>query len=147
MGCNKTNNELNLYVEGSLAGEKRTEFESHLSECHDCRSVLALRSDTENFIRNEKQSTPNEFLFTRIMAGVDSGTRTYLPAKRMMVPVMVASFLILVAVMGGISLGKLLLMNHEDVSYIVSEENRSLNDFKQEPIENFFLTSENFKDE
>jgi hypothetical protein len=82
------------------------------------------------------------------MARVDSGVRSYNPVKKMLVPLMVASFLFLVAIIGGVSLGKLLLMNHENVSYIVSEENRSLNDLKQEPIENFFLTSQTFdKDE
>jgi hypothetical protein len=148
MKCRKKDNELENYFKGSLTGAEKTEFEYHLSECHVCRSRLAFLSDTETFIRHEKEITPNEFLFTRIMARVDSGVRSYNPVKKMLVPLMVASFLFLVAIIGGVSLGKLLLMNHENVSYIVSEENRSLNDLKQEPIENFFLTSQTFdKDE
>jgi hypothetical protein len=145
MKCRIFDNDLMLYAEGSLDGKKKAAVETHLSECHDCRSALAVISDTRILIEKEKSMVPNQFLFTRIIAGLDSGKMNHYEYKRILVPAMVASFLILVAVLGGMNLGRLLYMNHEDVSYIIQQENRSLNDLKQESIENFFLTSENFK--
>ena len=147
MKCHKTDNDLLFYSGGSMTQDEKAVFESHLAECHDCRSRLSLLSEISIFIENEKKRVPNEFLFTRIMAGIESGMKPRNEIRKILVPVMVASFLIMIAIMGGVSIGKGLLTNHEEMNYIIGEENRSLNDLKLESIENFFLTSDNFKNE
>ena len=143
MNCNEIYNDLVQYSEGNSSGDKKALVESHLKKCPDCRITLAILTDILNFIEAEKQAVPNEFLYTRVMAGLETAHAAGKSWFSRLAPAIVASLMFLIAIWSGFSLGKYLSNPQDDMSFIVREENRYLNDLKQESIENFFLSKDN----
>ncbi len=145
MKCKILNNDLILYAEDSLPSERRDTLESHLKECSECREFLVFLRESMVIIEQDKVVDHNPFLYTRIMAKLEPKER-YSHVKKL-IPALTFSLILLAGIFVGIDLGKYFFGNNPPYSADLHEEIRYLDDIKQEPIETFFITSNNENNE
>jgi len=147
MKCKNLNSDLILYAENTLPAGRKARLDSHLEECSDCREFLSFIRDSLITIEKEREIRPNQFLFTRVMAGLESGKQHTKSHSKKLIPAFAFSAILVAAVIGGINLGKLYSLRSSAYSDDLKEEIGYLDDIKQEPIEIFFLTSNSESDE
>ena len=68
MNCKICQEEIDKYLEGSLPGGSRQQFEQHLEICEECSDRLRIVKVADIVISEEKSIESNPFLSTRIMA-------------------------------------------------------------------------------
>lgn len=72
MDCKSCRNELDKYLEGSLADTTVKAVDQHLSGCNTCSSLFSRLKLADKFIESEKKAESNPFLSTRVMSAIDS---------------------------------------------------------------------------
>ena len=139
MRCNNTNSNLIFYAENSLTARRRAQIESHLEECPDCREYLSFIRESMLVIENEKEVKPSPFIYTRIMAGLESKRKIAQGRTKKLIPAFAFTVILIVSVIGGINLGKLYSSVTYDYSNELQEEVSYFDELEQEKIETFFL--------
>jgi predicted anti-sigma-YlaC factor YlaD len=147
MNCKILRTDLFLYAEGSLPSDRMKTVESHLEECEACRIFSEYLQESLIVIAREKESEHNPFLSTRILTELESVREIRPLFKRKWVTAFAFVTLLILAVIGGINLGKLYsatIISHENE---LQEEMSYIDDLEQEPIEMFFMTDNNGSNE
>ena len=72
MNCKLCQENLDAYREGKLPAGMMTQVESHLETCDSCRRVLKIQLLADKVIGFEKETEPDPFLATRVMAGIEN---------------------------------------------------------------------------
>ena len=72
MNCQLCQKEMDAYIDGILPHDMRALVESHLEVCETCSGIYKLLVFTNKTIDKEKQSEPDTFLETRVMAYINS---------------------------------------------------------------------------
>ncbi len=146
MNCKIIHDDLFLYAERSLPSDRMKTVESHLEECEDCRRFIEYLKESLMVIEREKESDYNPFLGTRILAELESVRERSL-FKRKWVTAFAFVTLLIVAIIGGINLGKLYSLTIIPHNNELQEEMSYIDDLEQEPIEIFFMTDNNGSNE
>jgi len=141
MNCNIPDSDLYLFADGSLPDERRLKVESHLTECRQCREYLSFIEKSIMIIEKDKEISQNPFLFTRIMAKLQSDNKSHWYNAKKAVPSFVFSLFLAGVIIGGINLGSLFSTDPVYFNNDLQEEITYLDDIKQESIEAFFITT------
>lgn len=72
MNCALCQNYLDAWLAGTLPDHLKIQVESHLNRCLPCREAAELLKLSEVVIAGEKQTEPNPFLVTRVMAAIEA---------------------------------------------------------------------------
>jgi hypothetical protein len=116
MECSFVKNQLFSYQENDLSAEDRRKFEDHIRSCQDCSGIVSEFISVTSVIDKQKIAEPNPFIRTRIMQRIESmlGQEYVIspPEFSWVVQPVILSFIFLVAVIIGFSLGK-----HTDIKY------------------------------
>ena len=89
-------------------------------------------------IEKDKEISHNPFLYTRIMAKLESRKEPAGFLKKL-IPALTVSLILMLAITGGVFMGRLYSGSNPGYSDDLQEEISYLNDIEQEPIETFFL--------
>ncbi len=147
MNCKEVNKNLIFSIEGELQPQKEMELLEHLMDCHDCNVLFMNLKETMATIAQEKATLPNPFLFTRIqekISNLEEPRKIFhlkLDFIKILQPVTL-SFLLLMGVIFGISLGNSFQYQTLGQSMVYQSDEFYLNDLQQETIESFLLTEE-----
>ena len=110
MNCKLCQENLDAYREGKLPAGMMTQVESHLETCDSCSRVLKIQLLADRVIVVEKDSEPDPFLATRVMAGIENlenaGMEKVTPFSGILRPAFIG-LSIAAAVLFGIFLGNL----------------------------------------
>jgi predicted anti-sigma-YlaC factor YlaD len=147
MNCKILHNGLFLYAEGSLPSDRMKTVESHLEECEGCRRFIEYLQESLMVIEREKESDHNPFLSTRILAELESVREIRPLFRRKWITAFAFVTLLIVAVIGGLNLGKLYSLTIIPHTNELQEEMSYIDDLEQEPIEMFFMTDNNGSNE
>jgi hypothetical protein len=139
MICKVKIKDLIQYAENSIQVERRDQIDSHLSECSECRDFLAFLRKSLMVVEQDKLIRNNPFLYTRIMANLESDDEKTWYYIRKFIPPIVFSILLVAGILGGISLGRLYSGNAADYAGDLKEEISYVDDIRQESIETFLL--------
>ncbi len=90
-------------------------------------------------IEKEKEVKPNPFIYTRVMAGLESKRRIAPARTKKLIPAFAFTLILIASVIGGINLGKLYSSVAYDHSNELQEEVSYFDELEQEKIETFFL--------
>lgn len=135
MNCALCQNYLDAWLAGTLSASLTIQVDSHLSHCPQCREVAELLKLSEAFIAGEKQTEPNPFLATRIMAAIEANeARVSQPVPaiiRLLRPAAITLSLA-AAVFAGIFLGR--LTTSTNLSGNIPAELVMINDAQMEAI-------------
>lgn len=63
---------MNAYHGGKLPPDMRTQVESHLASCNECRSIYAADIVVSRVIDLEKEQGSNPYLASRIMSAIEA---------------------------------------------------------------------------
>lgn len=141
MKCKIQNSDLILYAEESLSAKRRDHLESHLADCSECQEFLSTLKEALTVIETDKEINENSFFYTRVIAKLDANEKhTPANAKRF-IPAFAFSCILLAGILVGINMGKLYSNNTSVISNDLQEEIGYMDDITQEPIEGFFLNS------
>ena len=141
MKCNKISNDLISYADGSLSAERRDHIDSHIEDCSECKEFLFSLEEALKVIEKDKEVNENSFLYTRLLAKLDTKEKDSRFIAKRFIPAFAFSAILLIGILGGINLGKLYSESTSGYSNELQEEISYIHDIRQEPIENFFLTS------
>lgn len=147
MNCMEIHTDLLHYAEGSLSGNRKRIVEEHLAACSSCNKYFAFLRDSLNHIETEKQYTPDPFLYTRVKARMEREKKESGSAVIQMVTRLSAAAVILLAIAGGITLGRLYSGYIRDNNQLMSKEVMYIDELKQETVESFLLTINEKEDE
>lgn len=75
MTCQDYEIELGDYVDGTLEGDARADFEAHLSTCDRCRALVSDFGTIQAAARALEPEIPSPYLWTRISAAIESERR------------------------------------------------------------------------
>ncbi len=143
MECKNCHSKLTDYIEGGLNIQDMQEVAAHLKKCTSCSTFVIYLRTTLDIIQEEKQIQPYPFLYSRIMARIDSESNAGILRQTFSsfrwIPAVAAGLVLLIGVLGGLGLGKVLAPDvYQDESAISGFE-YLVNDMEQEPIEQFLL--------
>lgn len=149
MKCNNIHNDLISYLEGSLSREESNAIEKHLNTCDECMKFSDKLRVTLGYIDIEKEVsvTPGfaDMVLTKLDNEVDNEVEEFSLINRMM-PALTAAAVVLFAVFVGNTLAKQFSGGGDMVEQGYHEEFLYANEIYLEPIENFFLlTEENYE--
>jgi len=143
MECKKCHSQLSDYLEGKLEKQEMQEIAAHLNVCSDCSSFAIFLKSTLDIIEEEKQIQPDAFMYSRIMAGLDSLSTEGNVKKNFLtlrwIPAVAAGLVLLIGVFGGLGLGRALAPAYHPDESEISGFAYLINDLENEPIENFLL--------
>jgi len=143
MNCSEIYDDLFLFAEGILPEEKRLVIEEHLKNCDECLNFTMFLREELVQVADEAQTPADPFFYTRLMSRMEKNKAGKTILLTRLLPKLAAAAVILVAVAGGINLGKLFSGNVTDYNLVMNEEIVFLDELKQEPIETFFVTTDN----
>lgn len=147
MDCQEINKDLIFYAEGSLSGERKDLVEAHLHECTDCSRFLIFIKESLFNIETHKQDVEDAFFFTRVSQRLNNKENgSSIPLQRFFSN-LAAAALFTGVIISGISLGRLFKVNKVNNYQAMKEEIRFLDELKQEPIESYFLTFNEYENE
>jgi predicted anti-sigma-YlaC factor YlaD len=155
MRCKDVNKILSKYIDGSLSDENRKAIELHLDNCSLCYSKYTSVINTLNLLKPTKNIEEHAFYYTRLKQKMESNliqkssVLTRLFNNKIMQPALYLSSVI-IAVFIGIQIGsysgnseQYSELNIEEQDYIkVFSENKYLNDFEIESIENTLINND-----
>jgi hypothetical protein len=123
------------YIDGSLAGMEKEEFELHIKNCNQCKKNIIQVHNVLAIIESEKEIMANPFLYTRIQEQL-SGPNLSPLRVRVLKPVIIVAISMFSLVLG-VTFGKYL-------STVKTETNNASafvywNDAEHENIEMAFL--------
>ncbi len=131
-----------IYLEGGLGEREQKEVALHLEECSDCHNFAKHLKASLDIIQVEKNIEPDPFLYTRVMAKLESEPKVIsnrlFPSFRW-IPAVAAGLVLLIGVFGGIGLGEMMIgqdVQHYDA---IGELQSLVNDMSQEPLEQFLM--------
>lgn len=110
MNCALCQNYLDAWLAGTLPDHLKIQVESHLNRCLPCREAAELLKLSEVVIAGEKQTEPNPFLVTRVMAAIEASEAEVERNKPVFVRLLWPAAITLsmaAAVFAGIFLGRL----------------------------------------
>ncbi len=109
MDCNRFNENIFSYLEGSITPGMRKEMDEHLLSCHGCPVIMDGFSSEIAVIEEKKTAEPSPFISTRIMQRIESehlsGTRAGRPAFSLYSRPVLATLIIFIGIVIGFSLG------------------------------------------
>jgi hypothetical protein len=143
MKCSEIYDDLFLFAEDTLGKERRLVVEEHLKNCNDCLHFTSFLRKELGQLENEAKTVADPFFYTRLMARIEKKTSVKSISLTRLLPKLAAAAVFLVAVAGGLSLGKLFSGDVPDYNLVMNEEIMFLDELKQESIESFFLTTDN----
>ncbi len=142
MECKKCHSKLMIYLEGGLEEQEQKDIARHLEACSDCHNFAEHLKTTLDIIQVEKQIKPDPFLYTRVMAKLEFGSKV-LPTRLFpsfrWIQAVAAGLVLLLGVFGGIGLGKSLIVGENQHYKAISELQSLVNDMDQEPLEQFLM--------
>lgn len=141
MKCKNIHNDLISYLEGSLDRDESVVVEKHLNSCDECREFSDILKETLGYIDIEKEVSVTPGFANKVLAKLDSEVEEFNLRNRLM-PVLTAAAVVLFAVFVGNSLAKQFSGNGDMVEQGYHEEFLYANEIYMEPIENFFLLTE-----
>ena len=141
MKCKNIHNDLISYLEGSLAKDESDAVEKHLNSCDECRKFSDKLRVTLGYIDIEKEVSVTPGFADKVLTKLDSEVEEYSLINRLM-PVLTAAAVVLFAVFVGNSLAKQFSGSRDMVEQGYHEEFLYANEIYMEPIENFFLITE-----
>ncbi|MBN2813929.1 MAG: zf-HC2 domain-containing protein [Bacteroidales bacterium] len=110
MNCALCQKYLEAWLAGTLPDHLKIQVEDHLSVCPQCRKTADVLKISETLIAGEKETEPNPFLATRIMAAIEANESRIELSKpgfvRLLRPAVIALSMA-TAVFAGIALGRL----------------------------------------
>lgn len=71
MDCKKAKNSLFFLAEGSLKKDEEAEVRNHLKTCPACMKQYELFSGFENVLQEEKNVTPDDYFYTRLLGRME----------------------------------------------------------------------------
>ncbi len=128
MTCSELQGSLAEYAEGGLSVQHRSEVEKHLDSCTLCTRRYELLLECYDYIRQEKITEPDPFMYTRIMAIMEEKQKVQ-PVSgdhRILRPVII-TVLAVMFVITGIKLGlsfdhnKTLAIDYKNELYYLNE--------------------------
>lgn len=131
MNCFTCEHYFDAYFEGVLSSEMKSQMEEHLDSCKSCAEMYALWQKAEYMIKEEKSTSFNPFLATRVMSKLEMPSETAARKQLVFKPVTIA-FIVGIAVFLGVILGN--LYQPVKLHPAISEEMFYLNDGAIEPI-------------
>jgi predicted anti-sigma-YlaC factor YlaD len=140
MNCSKGRTNILLYAEGLLDKRESLALESHMKECSDCRKFMLYVKESLKSIESEKNTVSNPFMATRVLNEMGKRRQPVRYIKRW-VPAFSFVILFILAIIGGINLGKVYSNIIRSNNNELQEEMSYIDDIEQEQIENFFMTS------
>jgi len=141
MKCKNINNDLISYAEESLSADRRDYIDSHKADCSECKEFIFSLEEALEVIESDKEVIENPFLYTRLLTKLDTNEKDSRTNAKRFIPAFLFAATLFLGILGGISLGKFYSDNTSGYSSDLQEEISYIDDFMQEPIENFFLTS------
>ena len=135
MNCALCQEYLDAWVAGTLSASLKIQVDSHLSHCPQCREVAELLKLSEVVIAGEKQTEPNPFLATRIMAAIEANEARVsqpVPAIIRLLRSAAITLSLAAAVFAGIFLGR--LATSTNLSGNIPAELVLINDAQMEAI-------------
>jgi len=139
MNCISCREKLFFYLNNDLSQEGNAEIEKHLENCPLCKTEFEKISNFESIINLEKDLKPNPFIATRIVQKLAENDNKTFIWKQKLQPVLF-SFLIVIALLGGISLGNSYNKIGVSDSYSEQIEEYYFNEIIHENIEIVLLT-------
>jgi len=110
MNCQLCQKELNAYRERRLSDDMRTQVEAHLKLCAECAESYRIESLADTIINQEKVISPDNYLFSKIMARIESAEetdyRTISPLTRILRPVLIMTSMA-AAIFAGVLIGNI----------------------------------------
>jgi predicted anti-sigma-YlaC factor YlaD len=143
MKCSEIYDDLFLFAEDTISEERRVVVEEHLKNCDDCLNFSVFLKEELGQVEKEAQTVADPFFYTRLMARIEKKTSEKSISLLRLLPKLAAAAVFLVAVAGGLSLGKLFSGDVPDYNLVMNEEIMFLDELKQESIESFFITTDN----
>ena len=112
MNCTTCQKHLDAYFDGTLSPDLKTQVDAHLVACKACSEWYARWPVVEQVMNEEKSTSPNPFLATRIMVQLEEmQSKTYVPAhgfaKQPVFRPVTVVFIVGVAISLGVLLGNL----------------------------------------
>ena len=147
MKCTVFHKNLFNYAENTLSPELKDQIDSHLLTCSECRDYITFLKGAISVIQKDKEISPNPFLFTRIITGLESNDKRELTYTKRYIPEFVFSFVLVAGILGGIFMGSLYSGTSPAYTNDLQEEVSYINDIRQESIETFFLITDNDENE
>jgi len=160
MNCKEVDKKISMFIDGELSNENINLIKSHLDECSECSKKHIYLIDSLNLLKPTKNIEENAFYYTRLKQRMEniefqkSSMFKRLFTNRLMQPVLYLSSVI-IAVFIGIQIGSYSNntniyseLNVEEQDYIkVYSENKFLNDFELESLENTLIYNDNSTEE
>ncbi len=137
MNCSTCQKHLDAYFDGTLSVDLKIQVDDHLAACKACAELYARWSVVEQVMNEEKSTSSNPFLATRIMSQLEEmQAKKYAPAhsiaKRPVFRPVTVVFIVGVAISLGVLLGN--LYRPLQVRHAPSTELLYLDDATIEPI-------------
>ena len=126
MNCTEIENNLAFFIENSLAKNKMTDIQNHLSECKNCTELYQKMKADFLFIGNDKISEINPFFYNRLteqLQNKESGKTSLISLKTRHIYIQAAAYAagIILAIFLGIGLGADFNINNDFVIEDVEE--------------------------
>jgi hypothetical protein len=119
MNCQLCQQELDVYREGRLSDDMRTQVEAHLKQCAECAENLRILSIADSIINKEKEISPDNYLSARIMAKIENAEETgythTLPFVKILRPVLIMTSMA-AAIFAGVLIGNIYNPSVRDTS-------------------------------
>lgn len=111
MDCKKIKNRLFFLAEGSLKKDEEIEVRNHLEHCPECMKQYEFFSGFENIIREEKNSSPDDYLYSRLVNRMEQittlpETPKLHPALIRLANVFIITIIIGIALFSGITIAE-----------------------------------------
>lgn len=112
MNCTTCQKHLEAYLDGTISPDLKIQVDAHLAACKACAEWYARWTVVEQVMNEEKSTSPNPFLATRIMVQLEEmQSKTYVPAygfaKQSVFRPVTVVFIVGVAISLGVLLGNL----------------------------------------
>jgi hypothetical protein len=78
MNCKDVENRMTDYLERNLPEDQLKNMESHILQCSSCSLLMNKLQDAYSIIENEKKIEANPFIYTRVMAKLESIEKAHL---------------------------------------------------------------------
>ncbi|MGC9150587.1 MAG: anti-sigma factor family protein [Microbacter sp.] len=136
MDCTTCQHHFEAYFNGTLSKAMHREVESHLASCPSCVQAFVLWQKLEQVVLEEKSTSSNPFLATRVMAQIErlSKAETKVPvvAKQMIFKPVTVALIVGAAISLGVLMGNIYRPMQIHPAHV--EEMLYLNDGAIEPI-------------
>jgi|GEM_PF-629144 len=160
MNCKEVDKKISMFIDGELSKENTNLIKSHLDECSECSKKYMYVIDTLNLLKPTKNIEEKAFYYTRLKQRMENKESQKISIfeqlfnKKLLQPALYLSSVI-IAVFIGIQIGSYSSntniyseLNIEEQDYIkVFSENKFLNDFELESIENTLINNDNSVEE